>query len=68
MSLAMAERGLDQWDAVLANLREGLEIYINLGNRETIARTFNDALFLGWSLPGSNRNSTARAYLPSGEC
>ena len=30
----MAERGLDQWDAAIANLREVLEIYINLGDRE----------------------------------
>jgi tetratricopeptide (TPR) repeat protein len=47
-SLAMAERGLDQWDEVLANLQEALEIYINLRDREMIVRTFNeltDALF-----------------------
>src|SRR6202035_5213154 len=31
-SLAMAERGLDQWDAARAHLREGLEIYINLND------------------------------------
>jgi tetratricopeptide (TPR) repeat protein len=39
-SLAMAERGLDQWDAVLANLREAIEIYINLHDREMIGRSF----------------------------
>jgi tetratricopeptide (TPR) repeat protein len=48
VSLALAERGLDQWDAVLANLREALKIYINLEDREMIVTTFNeltDALF-----------------------
>ncbi|MGA8644759.1 ATP-binding protein [Candidatus Binatus sp.] len=39
-SLAMAERGLDQWDAVLANLREALEIYTNLGDREMVVGSF----------------------------
>ncbi len=41
-SLAMAEQGLDQWDAVLANLHEALEIYINLGDREMIGRSFTE--------------------------
>ncbi len=35
-SLAIAERGLERGDAALANLREALEIYINLGDREMI--------------------------------
>jgi predicted ATPase len=39
-SLAMAERGLSQWDAVLANLRQALEIYINLDDREMVGRSF----------------------------
>jgi tetratricopeptide (TPR) repeat protein len=39
-SLAMAERGLDQWDAALAHLREAVEIYINLDDREMIGRSF----------------------------
>jgi tetratricopeptide (TPR) repeat protein len=39
-SLAMAERGLERWDAVIANLREALEIYINLNDREMIGRSF----------------------------
>jgi tetratricopeptide (TPR) repeat protein len=39
-SLAMAERGLDQWRAVLANLREALEIYIKLDDREMVGRSF----------------------------
>jgi hypothetical protein len=54
----MAERGLYQRDSVLANLCKALEIYINLGDRVMIVRTFNeltDAL-LGWSLPGGSRS------------
>ena len=38
-SLAMAERGLDQWDGALAHLREVIEIYINLDDREMIGRS-----------------------------
>jgi len=40
--LAMSERGLDRWDAALAHLREVLEIYIQLGDREMIGRSFTD--------------------------
>ena len=40
--LAIAERGLEQWDAALANLNEALEIYITLGDREMIGRSFSD--------------------------
>ena len=39
-SLAMAELGLERWDAALANLREVVEIYTNLGDREMIGRSF----------------------------
>ncbi len=39
-SLAMAERGLDHWDAALANLQEVLEIYTNLGDREMAGGSF----------------------------
>jgi len=39
-SLAMAELGLDQLDAALAHLREVVEIYISLGDREMVARGF----------------------------
>src|SRR5260370_36482036 len=49
----MAERGLDHWDVVVANLREVLETYINLGDREIIVRTFTeftDALFFAGRL------------------
>ncbi len=39
-SLAMAELGLDQLDAALARLREVVEIYINLDDREMVGRGF----------------------------
>ncbi len=41
-NLAMAERGLDQWDAAIAHLREVLEIYINLNDRGMIGRSFTE--------------------------
>jgi tetratricopeptide (TPR) repeat protein len=41
-SLAIAERGLELWDAAIANLREAVEIYVNLGNREMIGRSFTE--------------------------
>jgi tetratricopeptide (TPR) repeat protein len=37
--LAIAERGLEQWEAAFANLQEALEMYITLGDREMIARS-----------------------------
>ena len=52
-SLSMAERGLEQWDAVSANLREALEIYSDLGDREMISRSFTeltDAVFFAGRL------------------
>ncbi len=39
-SLAMAELGLERWDAALAKLREVLDIYTNLGDREMIGKSF----------------------------
>ncbi|MBV8137653.1 MAG: AAA family ATPase [Deltaproteobacteria bacterium] len=48
VNLAMAERGLNHWDSVVANLREALEIFFKLGDRKTIAWIVNestDALF-----------------------
>jgi tetratricopeptide (TPR) repeat protein len=59
--LAKAERGLDQWDGVLANLHEALEIYVSLGDRETAVRTANDlteALF--WA--GRFKEATETAW------
>ncbi len=41
-SLAIAQRGLEQWDAALANLHEVIEIYVNLGDREMIGRSFTE--------------------------
>ena len=40
--LAMAERGLDLWDATIAHLREALEIYMNLDDREMTGRSFTE--------------------------
>jgi tetratricopeptide (TPR) repeat protein len=48
VSLAAAERGLDLWEMVVANLHEAFEVYINLADREAIVTTVNgltDALF-----------------------
>jgi tetratricopeptide (TPR) repeat protein len=48
--LAAAERGLERWDPALTNLNETLEMYLRLGNREMIGRSFaelTDALI--WS-------------------
>jgi tetratricopeptide (TPR) repeat protein len=39
-SLALAERGLEGWDAALANLREALNIYIDLDDRKMIGEGF----------------------------
>ena len=41
-SLAMAEQGLNQWGAAVANLRQALEIYINLDDREMVGRSFTE--------------------------
>ncbi len=41
-SLAMAELGLERWDAALANLREVLDIYTDLGDREKIGKSFTE--------------------------
>jgi tetratricopeptide (TPR) repeat protein len=66
-SLAIAERGLERRNEALPNLREALEIYINLGNREMIGRSsteLTDALI--WSGAFHEATQTARrglAYL-----
>jgi len=41
-SLARAERGLDLWDAAMTHLREVLEIYIELDDREMSGRSFTE--------------------------
>jgi predicted ATPase len=46
--LAIAERGLERWDAAFANLQEAFDIYITLGDREMVARScsaLTDAFF-----------------------
>ncbi len=69
-SLAMAERGLDRWDMVVANLHEALDIYVHLGDRKTIVRTVNElteALF--WVGRFQEAIETAQrglTYLPEG--
>ena len=53
-SLAIAERSLDRWDAATANLREALQIYVDLGDRQKIGRSFTeltDALILAGRYP-----------------
>ncbi len=40
VNLSAAELSLERWDAVLANLREALEIYTHLEDREMIGRSF----------------------------
>jgi tetratricopeptide (TPR) repeat protein len=64
VSLAMAERGLDLWDMVVANFRQALEIYADLGDRETIVSAVNeltDALF--WAGRFQEASETARRGL-----
>jgi tetratricopeptide (TPR) repeat protein len=41
-SLAIAEQGLERWDVVFANLREALDIYVNLGDRDMVGRSFTE--------------------------
>jgi tetratricopeptide (TPR) repeat protein len=41
-SLAIAERGLERWDAALAHLEEALVISIGVGDREMIGRSFTE--------------------------
>ncbi len=66
-NLSMAERGLERWDAAIANLREVLEIYIGLDNREMIARSFTELTdALNWAGRFREATETARrghAYL-----
>jgi predicted ATPase len=65
-SLGMAEAGLEPWDTALANLHKSLEVYIGLGDRDMIGRSFSELTdsHLGWPLRPSNRNSSSRARSP----
>ncbi|MEA2680338.1 MAG: hypothetical protein QOK03_2060, partial [Candidatus Binataceae bacterium] len=59
--LAMAERGLDRWSLAVTALREALDIYMKLEDRETVVRTVNeltDALI--WSGSLQEATETAR--------
>jgi predicted ATPase len=65
--LAIAERGLERWDAAFINLHEALEIYITSGDREMIARSCTEltAVFV-WAGRLQEATETARrglAYL-----
>jgi tetratricopeptide (TPR) repeat protein len=66
-SLAMAERGLDQWDAAIAHLHEVLEIYTNLDDRAMIGRSFTELAAASiWAGRFNEATETARhglAYL-----
>ena len=41
-SLAMTELSLEQWDAAISNLREALDVYTSLGDRERIGSSFTE--------------------------
>ena len=63
-SLAVAERGLGQWNAVLTVLGDALKIYIDLGDRELIGKAFNelaDSFF--WASRFQEAAETARRGL-----
>ena len=52
--LGMAEVGLELWDTALSNFRKSLEVYIGLGDRDMIGRSFSeltDALILAGRFP-----------------
>jgi tetratricopeptide (TPR) repeat protein len=42
VSLAMAEQGLERWDAVFADLHEALDIYVSLGDRVMVGKSFTE--------------------------
>ena len=69
-SLAMAERGLDQWDTAMAHLSEVLEIYINLDDRAMIGRSFTELAAASiWAGRFQEATETARrglTYLQAG--
>ncbi len=66
-SLAMAELALERWDAALANLREVLEIYTNLGDRELTGKSFAELadafIWVGRSREASETARRGLAYL-----
>jgi tetratricopeptide (TPR) repeat protein len=66
-SLARAERGLERWDLTIAVLHEALEIYLKLGDRQKIGRSFIELTeALRWAGRFQEATETARrglAYL-----
>jgi tetratricopeptide (TPR) repeat protein len=66
-NLATAERGQERWDAALANLAEALEIYLRLGDREMIGRSFTESadalIFAGRIQQGIAMARRGLAYL-----
>ena len=68
-NLATAERGLERWDAAIANLSEALEIYLRLGDREMIGRSFTESadalIFAGRIQQGIEMARRGLAYLQS---
>jgi tetratricopeptide (TPR) repeat protein len=43
-NLAIAESGLERWEVALENLRESLEVYIRVGDRDRIGQSYGCAL------------------------
>ncbi len=68
-SLAMAERALDQWDAAFSHLREVIEIYINLDDREMIGRSFieltESLVWVGRYQEAADTAQRGLTYLPT---
>ena len=63
-SLAIAELSLEHWDAALINLREALEIYTSLGDREMIGSSFAElADAFIWAGRFQEAGETARSGL-----
>jgi tetratricopeptide (TPR) repeat protein len=57
----MAERGLERREGTIANLREALELYIKLGDREMVGRSSTDLIdVLLWS--GRFQEATETAH------
>jgi tetratricopeptide (TPR) repeat protein len=64
--LAIAERGLEQWEAACTTLQEALDMYITLGDRERIARSCTELteVFV-WASRLQEATDTARRGLAS---
>ena len=64
VNIANAERGLERWDIAFANLKEALEMYITLGDRDMIARSCTElaAVFV-WEGRLEEATETARRGL-----